>query len=227
MNITDIPAPRVAFIDARTGLMAREWYRFFLNLFTLTGSGTTDITLADLQVAPSQGEIESLLPGISQSAQLASFMAQFDQASTLIQGAYVTPPAQSDALQLDPLAFAAPQPYYEQQRAYPAWGSSITISSGFGTSPVITSSNGTAAFAVNVGTGGTASDGVIGLPVAPNGWRLAVENITATAANRADQRTVQTARTTTSATVQNQTISTGAALAWTASDILLIAAFAY
>jgi len=51
-NITQIPAPRVDFIDPRTGLMAREWYRFFLNLYTLTGGGTTDTSIADLQIAP-------------------------------------------------------------------------------------------------------------------------------------------------------------------------------
>lgn len=51
-NITNIPAPRVDFIDPRTGLMAREWYRFFFNLFNLTGAGTTDTSLADLQVGP-------------------------------------------------------------------------------------------------------------------------------------------------------------------------------
>lgn len=51
-NITSIPAPRVPFIDERTGLISREWYRFFLNLFTLTGSGTTDASWTDLQLAP-------------------------------------------------------------------------------------------------------------------------------------------------------------------------------
>lgn len=51
-NITNIPAPRVDFIDPRTGLMAREWYRFFFNLFTLTGSGTNNISLSDVQVSP-------------------------------------------------------------------------------------------------------------------------------------------------------------------------------
>jgi hypothetical protein len=34
-NTTNIPAPRVPFIDQRTGLMSREWYRFFFNQFTL------------------------------------------------------------------------------------------------------------------------------------------------------------------------------------------------
>ena len=34
-NTTNIPAPRVPFTDQRTGLMSREWYRFFFNQFTL------------------------------------------------------------------------------------------------------------------------------------------------------------------------------------------------
>lgn len=55
-NITNIPAPRVELIDPRTGLMAREWYRFFLNLFNLTGGGANDASIADLQVGPPAGE---------------------------------------------------------------------------------------------------------------------------------------------------------------------------
>jgi hypothetical protein len=102
-----------------------------------------------------------------------------------------------------------------------------TISSGFGTTPSISASNGTTAFRVGVGTGGTASSGIIALPTAANGWNAIVENLTAVAANRADQRTVVTASSTTTVTVQNQTISTGAALAWTASDVLVVHAFAY
>jgi hypothetical protein len=51
-NITQIPAPRVDFIDQRTGLMSREWYRFFLNLFTLTGSGSNDTAIEYLNYVP-------------------------------------------------------------------------------------------------------------------------------------------------------------------------------
>lgn len=51
-NITQIPAPRVPVIDEKTGLMSREWYRFFINLFNLTGEGTNTISLTDLQVGP-------------------------------------------------------------------------------------------------------------------------------------------------------------------------------
>ena len=52
LNITNIPAPRVPFVDERTGLMAREWYRFFLNMFVLTGSGSNATTLDELQLGP-------------------------------------------------------------------------------------------------------------------------------------------------------------------------------
>jgi hypothetical protein len=94
-----------------------------------------------------------------------------------------------------------------------------TVSSAFGTSPVIT---GTATSgSINVGTGGTATGGVLAMgATATNGWNCTVFNITALAANRANQWTVQTASSTTTVTVQNQTISTGAALAWTASDVV-------
>ena len=51
-NITNITPPRVPFTDERTGLISREWYRFLLNLFTLTGSGQSAATLEDLQLSP-------------------------------------------------------------------------------------------------------------------------------------------------------------------------------
>lgn len=44
-NITQITAPRVDLIDPQTGLMSREWYRFFYNIYTVTGSGS-GVTLA-------------------------------------------------------------------------------------------------------------------------------------------------------------------------------------
>lgn len=51
-DITNIPAPRVDFIDPRTGFIAREWYLFLLNLFRLVGSGSNSTSLTDLQLAP-------------------------------------------------------------------------------------------------------------------------------------------------------------------------------
>ena len=39
-NITQITAPRVPLIDSRSGLMSREWYRFFYNQYVIAGDGT-------------------------------------------------------------------------------------------------------------------------------------------------------------------------------------------
>ena len=51
-TLTTIPAPRVPLIDPATGLISNEWYRFFFNLYTLTGSGRNAISLTDLQLSP-------------------------------------------------------------------------------------------------------------------------------------------------------------------------------
>lgn len=58
-SITTITPPRVPLIDPRTGLISREWYRFFLNLFVLTGSGENSASLTDLQVNPENNSIIS------------------------------------------------------------------------------------------------------------------------------------------------------------------------
>lgn len=43
-NITKIPAPRVPLLDQRTGLISREWFRFFNNIYVITGGETQGIT---------------------------------------------------------------------------------------------------------------------------------------------------------------------------------------
>lgn len=99
-----------------------------------------------------------------------------------------------------------------------------TISSGFGASPSIVASNGTAVFEINVGTGGAASSGVIGFPAATTGWRVSCDDLTTKSATVFV--TKQTAVSTTTATVGNFNTS-GAAAAWVASDHLLCSAAAY
>lgn len=99
-----------------------------------------------------------------------------------------------------------------------------TISSGFGTSPTIAASNGTLAFTVNVGTGGTATSGVIGLPTANANWDCKCTDITTASATVFI--TKQTARANNSCTVGNFNTS-GAAAAWAASDVLSCSAMAY
>ncbi len=90
-----------------------------------------------------------------------------------------------------------------------ASGAAPTISSGFGTSASIIQQNGTQAFEINVGTGGTATSGVIGLPAAVNGWSCQVSDMSTNIVTR------ETAFTVSSVTLT-------AASAWTASDKLLI-----
>jgi hypothetical protein len=100
-------------------------------------------------------------------------------------------------------------------------GTAPTIASGFGTGATVPNSNGTAVFTVNVGTGGTASAGVLTMPfTATAGWVCSVNDITARASGTATSQTYQTASSTTSVTVTNQALATGAAVAWAASDIL-------
>ena len=42
-NITKIPAPRVPLLDERTGLISREWFRFFNNIYVITGGSTQGV----------------------------------------------------------------------------------------------------------------------------------------------------------------------------------------
>jgi len=67
-NITQIPAPRVDFIDQRTGLMSREWYRFFLNLFTLTGSGSNATAIEDFNYDPISTQVNELYAKVNDLA---------------------------------------------------------------------------------------------------------------------------------------------------------------
>lgn len=99
-----------------------------------------------------------------------------------------------------------------------------TIASGFGTSPSIVASNGTAAFTINVGTGGIASSGVITMPTATTGWAC---NVTPNAAPQAAAIMYSAPTSTTSITITNYTASTGVALAWSASAVLQVTCTGY
>jgi hypothetical protein len=95
-------------------------------------------------------------------------------------------------------------------------GATPTISSGFGSTPAasVTSSNGATTFQVNVGGGGVATSGVIGMPAATAGWNCLVSDITTNIVTR------ETASTTASVTVT-------AASAWGAQNILLFHCLAF
>lgn len=103
-DITNIPPPRVPFIDERTGLISREWYRYMFALFNVTGvgSGATplpafeitplpqpdnsqDITVIEqtLATAPATEQVSAEIDAAVQQTQLASLQqisAQIQQA---------------------------------------------------------------------------------------------------------------------------------------------------
>lgn len=90
-----------------------------------------------------------------------------------------------------------------------------TISSGFGTTPSISSGASVSSFQINVGTGGAATSGVIGLPTSPKtGWNCQVQDSTTNIATRQSANTVST-------------VTLTAASAWTASDILIVSCKPY
>lgn len=99
-----------------------------------------------------------------------------------------------------------------------------TLTSGFGTSPVFAGAS-TAGFTVNVGTGGTASAGVVnmGTIVAPTGWACSAVDQT----NPATSNTVATPTSTSTITLTNYSRTTGVATAWAASDIITVTCNGY
>ncbi len=119
LNETNIVAPRVPFIDERTKLISREWYRFFLNLFVLTGGGRNDISLLDLQVGPpAQMDIYNNDPTPAGYAAYAAGSAQESQIAELqkqIQALGATPPLlNSNTLNTNYLDFEVDAPHTNQ-----------------------------------------------------------------------------------------------------------------
>ena len=100
-----------------------------------------------------------------------------------------------------------------------------TIASGFGTSPFIVSSNGTATITVNVGTGGTAVFGIVNLAAAPNGWSCAVT------ADRLEVNSANYPRasltTTSQIGINNIVTSTGAQTPWPSGDTFTVNCIPY
>ena len=98
-----------------------------------------------------------------------------------------------------------------------------TISSGFGASAAINSSDGPTSFTMSTGSGSWGSSGVIGLPSAANDWSCTC-TINNNAVNSTINRCMQTNDSSTSATITNFN-SSGTATAWNANVYLLISCF--
>jgi hypothetical protein len=60
-NTTQITPPRVPLTDERTGAVSREWYRWFYNIYNITGGplGITPVTNGGtgLSTIPTNGQL--------------------------------------------------------------------------------------------------------------------------------------------------------------------------
>lgn len=100
-----------------------------------------------------------------------------------------------------------------------------TIASGFGTTPALFFAGNTAAFEIEVGTGGTATFGVLTMPAAANAWSCAASDKTTQSSTVFLTKQVGTASST-AVTLENFNTS-GAAAAWAASDFLIVSCTAF
>jgi hypothetical protein len=133
LDITKIPAPRVPFFDPqignandpRTWLVARDWYRFLYNLFTITGSGQANVTIDDLLLGPVAQDDSYLITLLNQEGgnpanalpafesvfasqiqaletppQFAQFMSQLTQLRTEIDSLSIAPVETPQSLRL-------------------------------------------------------------------------------------------------------------------------------
>lgn len=100
----NITAPRVPLTDPRTGLIHREWYRFFLSLYDLVLSGNS-VSIADLQVGPMPSDNDDISKAI-QAAQLAPATFDAQTIARAIQGLAVAPQDGVLSARLDALAKA-------------------------------------------------------------------------------------------------------------------------
>lgn len=157
LNVTNITPPRVPLVDERTGLISREWYRFFLNLFTLTGSGASAATLEDLQLSPgptdystdiarAQSELATQPVAIDYSPELADLRNEVETAPAPIDYMAIINSLRADleiGIQPTPVPPAQSQNYLTAPTAITPTGSPFTyINSTGGTVDVIVSGGG-------------------------------------------------------------------------------------
>jgi len=129
LNVTTIPAPRTPLTDPTTGLLSREWYRFFLNLFDLTGAGTNPTSLDELQIGPPFATVDEITN--STDIKIQGFATSPSQDALLAQIAELQKQLNGLAMQVQPqLGTMAPL----QQNNLP-WVQFDTTPSGYPTGP--------------------------------------------------------------------------------------------
>ena len=97
INTTNITPPRVPMVDPQTGIITRDWYRFFTSLFRLTGSGENTTTLQDVQLGPDAGTDTGMAVLASQIEDLAVSPPVIPQAANNRYGAFLDTTTQTAA----------------------------------------------------------------------------------------------------------------------------------
>jgi len=110
-NILEIIPPRVPLTDVRTGMISREWYRFFFELFTKVGP--TTFSIEDLQLGPQTTDQTGAITEAAQNALLLNItQAQVSELAKQVEALATTMPDTSQltelAKQVEALTLAPP-----------------------------------------------------------------------------------------------------------------------
>lgn len=129
LNINNITPPRVPLTDPRTGMISREWYRFFLNMFQLVGDGSNPVSLVDLQLAPPNASIDVLqidpnTPTSSPSdSPLVSDVAEIDKQLNALESQSECPCEELNAIVQNEINGILAAPVYTPQVKQDVYGS--------------------------------------------------------------------------------------------------------
>lgn len=123
---TQITPPRVALVDARSGAISREWYRFFLSLLTATKSTQEQLTLlpdANALLASYDAVFGEAIQALESGPDCSSETASVDiKVNSLAQDTGAAPPAASEddvaaiQTQLQALALSPPPKEFRTPR---------------------------------------------------------------------------------------------------------------
>lgn len=118
MPSSRIPGERVALNDSATGIINKSWYRFFNDLFVLTGGGATVDALDDLQ-----GLVETAPPAAASTgpAIIGNVSATLNFPSTAANSSSVLTVTVPGAVDGDIVNLAVQNVSVPTQGAYFAW----------------------------------------------------------------------------------------------------------
>jgi len=200
-NLTNITPPRVPLTDERTGLISREWYRFFLNLFNLTGGGSNVTSLTDLQVgppAPQQEDLTGIVVDVeaaktqptqeSAIEQIAELAKQVEALSVLPLTSWVLSELAELQTQIDGLSATAIPPV-----SFLTNGSSILYGDNLGGFSNVTIGSGVSFSGGTLsatGSGGTVTSVGATAPITSTGGTTPVIGVTAAALTRVNDTNV-------------------------------------